>query len=166
MAEYFYWFGFVYILHYVISLYDIITMEDLDKIIDKEYEGDITRENIETELPKRVNKAKKQLWKSIPTLILAVISWLWVIEGTQVSDEPSIFLGLIVFSVASTLSVFVYATMFLSKNKTKYMETVVKSQKDGIKLLGNAVPDTKIFNVVDRVIRIGVASYILYIHFI
>lgn len=166
MAEYFYYFGFVYILHYIISLYDVVTFGDLDKIIDKEYEGDITRENIETEIPKRINKAKKQLWKSIPTFILAVLSWIWVIEGTQVSDEPHLFLGLIVFSLASALSVFIYASMFLAKNKTKYMETVVKSQKDGIKLLGKAVPDTKIFNVIDRLIRIGVVSYILYIHLI
>lgn len=166
MAEYFYYFRLIYLINYIISLYDVLTFKKIEDAIDEMYPTDITPESSMGERMKVLNKAKSDLWKSIPFFLALAISWVWVICGTQVSEEPYIFWGLIILSVATYASALIYSIAFMARNKEKYIQTTMESLKGGIKFIGTGAPDTKIFNVIDRLIRISVVSYILYIHLI
>lgn len=141
-------------------------MKKFEEIIEEVYPVDITPTTTIEQRVHIIGKLQSDSWKVLPILILAILSWIWVIAGTQISDEPNVFVGLIIFSIASYLSAFIYAVFFISKNGKEYIQTTRHSLKGGMKLVGKGVPDTKVINIIDRIVRIGVVSYILYYHFI
>lgn len=166
MAEYFYYFGFLYIVHYVIALYDIITFGEIQKKIDEMLPKGITPENALAERERAIKELKKVTRKSIPWFIRLVICYSWVISGLYISDEPAIFLFLIIFAVSYYLGALIYAVTFMIKNRNEFIDIFVKDAKQGIEYVTTRMPKMKAFNIIDRMIRIAIVSYLMYIHFI
>lgn len=163
----FYLYGIIYIIHYCKALYDAITIDRnfVNKELDEAFPDKITSENVAELKEKQLNKLKKGTGGLAISVLTSIANLLWVIVGALYAVESTLFYILIGFFTLSTSSVIFFALVILIKNKDKLFNNIKEGNpKVGIASLLKDVGDTKIFNIIDRTARIGIASYIMYQH--
>lgn len=166
MSELFYYIGIIYVIHYLKSVYDSCvdvkkfsskTMKEVQEIQDNINKGDVQA------LKKG---ATKNILMALVGLASVVLCYWWMIYGYLYAPESKFFLGLIIISIA-----------FISTTLIKAVKIIGNSNMIGEMRKGNIAGGMKnamgeidniyqmIFNVVNRLAKVGIASYILYNHF-
>lgn len=166
MSELFYYIGVIYIIHYLKAVYDSCidvkkfrnkTMKEVEEIQEHINNGDIQALKKGT---------KKNLLMALVGFGSVVLCYWWMIYGYFYAPESKFFLGLIIISIA-----------FISTTLIKAVKIIGNSNMIGEIRKGNVAGGIKsamveidniyqmIFNVVNRLAKVGIAVYILYNHF-
>lgn len=165
----FYLYGIIYIIHYVKALYDALTIDRkfINEQLDESFPDKITLDNVTQQKEKAIYNLKKGSRGLAVNMLTSIINVLWITVGALYSVESTLFYVLIGLWVLSTSLIILFAVVTLIKNKDRIFNTIKEGNpKVGIASLMKDIGDTKIFNIIDRLLRIGIASFILYQHFI
>lgn len=168
MPNIFYFFGFIYIAHYIKALYDVYTFsyqKDVKDKIDEIIPSKITKENLGENKKALLNNVKNSFMGLVYVSILSICSWTWIIAGALYTPETFLFYILIVISATSILASTFYAIKTVWDNKHKLFNSSSSNPQEGISSIAENVPQTKILMVLDRLARIVIAGIIIYQHF-
>lgn len=172
MNDIFYFYGIIYILHHIKTVYDVLKFDykkDVRDKIDELIPDKVTGENVVAFKKARIETLKKSALEMFAIAIAGILNFVWIVVGALYAVESNSFFVLFIISVLSSLIILIYAVTIMLKNKNKILHATTESHKSGIISMTDTVqgetPNKVIWNVIDSLVRIGIAVFILYQHF-
>ena len=167
MNNLFYLYGLIYISYFLQSLWNIISFdrEFVKNSIDEFQEISDKSQSQEEYKSKVKEKVKPSVIDLIFSTIFSILNWAWMIYGTLYAKESTLFGTLLVFSLSVAIIVLIYAVRMVIVNRHKLFESAKGNPHEGIMSLTDKVSDNKLPNVLDNLIRIAIAGFILYSHY-
>jgi len=166
MSDIFYIFGVFYIIDKLRTLYGIFSMQNKNAIDKME---DSLPENV-GEMGEKIQQLRKDNSKNKN---MAYLSWIniflflgWIIVGIAYTEYSHLFVALLSLSLLSVLMPFVMAGIYFSKYKNKVLTMLYSGNIKGmLQEIKSEIPKINFMTVIESFLKIGIASYIIYIHF-